>query len=61
MAEGLAVVDRARCIGCGLCVSGCPSEAARLEKRPDAEAIHPPVDFAAWESERLRYRQAHQH
>jgi NAD-dependent dihydropyrimidine dehydrogenase PreA subunit len=61
MTEGVAVVDRAKCIGCGLCVSGCPGEAARLEKRPDAEAIHPPADFAAWESERLRYRQAHQH
>ena len=29
--EGKAVVDRARCIGCALCVSTCPSGALRLE------------------------------
>lgn len=56
MEGGVATVDAARCIGCGLCVSGCPSKAARLERLPEAETIHPPVDFAAWEEERLRHR-----
>jgi len=51
--DGLSVVDRERCIGCGLCVTGCPNEVARLECRPEAEIVPPPVDFAAWEHERL--------
>lgn len=29
--EGKVVVDRARCIGCALCISTCPSGALRLE------------------------------
>ncbi|MHB1006854.1 MAG: ATP-binding protein [Chloroflexota bacterium] len=59
--EGLAVVDAARCIGCGLCVTGCPSEAVRLVRLPDAETIHPPADFLAWEEARLAYRHAREH
>jgi ferredoxin len=46
-------VDPKQCIGCGLCVTGCPNEVARLQRRPDAEIVHPPVDFAVWEHERL--------
>ena len=47
---------RTKCIGCGICVTGCPNEAVRLIRRPDAEIISPPVDFKAWEQERLRNR-----
>lgn len=54
--DGVSVVDREKCIGCGLCVTGCPNEVARLEKKPDAEIVHPPADFASWENERLRNR-----
>ena len=54
--DGFSVVDRARCIGCGLCVSGCPNDVARLERKPEAEIVHPPANFAAWEQERLRNR-----
>jgi ferredoxin len=54
--EGVSVVDRARCIGCGLCVTGCPNEVAQLERKAEAEIIHPPVDFAAWEQARLHNR-----
>ena len=53
---GASVVDRARCIGCGLCASGCPNEVAHLVRKPEAESIHPPVDFGAWERERLANR-----
>jgi len=56
MKEDLAVVDLNRCIGCGLCVTGCPDMAIHLHKRPDAQLIHPPADFTAWEEERLRRR-----
>jgi ferredoxin len=54
--DGVSVVDRAHCIGCGLCVTGCPDDVPRLIRRPDAEAVHPPEDFAAWERERLQRR-----
>jgi electron transport complex protein RnfB len=54
--EGFSVVDRDACIGCGLCVTGCPNEVARLVRKPEAEMIHPPADFSAWEHERLHNR-----
>jgi electron transport complex protein RnfB len=54
--DGVSVVDRARCIGCGLCVSGCPNNVARLVRKPDAEIITPPKNFAEWEHERLLNR-----
>ena len=54
--EGFSVVDRARCIGCGLCVTGCPNGVARLERKPEAEMIHPPKNFAEWERQRLHNR-----
>ncbi len=53
---GEVVIHRDRCIGCGLCVSGCAASAVSLAKRPDAEILHPPADFAAWERERLKNR-----
>jgi ferredoxin len=42
-----------KCIGCGLCVTGCPHHAARLEQKAMEEIINPPQNFAAWEHERL--------
>jgi electron transport complex protein RnfB len=54
--DGYSVVDLAHCIGCGLCVTGCPNDVARLERKPEAELIHPPVDFSAWEHARLHNR-----
>lgn len=54
--DSIAVVDVKRCIGCGLCVTGCPNHSARLQRKPDAEIIHPPADFATWEQERLLNR-----
>jgi NAD-dependent dihydropyrimidine dehydrogenase PreA subunit len=54
--EEASVVDQAHCIGCGLCVTSCPNQAARLERKVEAEAIHPPVDFTTWEEMRLQNR-----
>jgi ferredoxin len=53
------VVDRARCIGCGLCVTGCPSDAAHLFPLPAAEIVTPPKNFPAWEEERMAHRAGH--
>jgi ferredoxin len=54
--DDVAVVDRERCIGCGLCVTGCAQEAVQLVRLPDAEIVPPPIDFDAWQEERLRNR-----
>lgn len=51
--DDVSVVDRERCIGCGLCVTGCTNDVAQLERRLEAERVQPPVDFVAWEHERL--------
>ena len=38
-------VDLDRCIGCGVCATGCPSEAIELEERAGIPV--PPVDYKA--------------
>lgn len=57
--DGASVVDREHCIGCGLCVTGCPSGVAQLVRKPESEIVHPPADFPTWENERLRNRGIH--
>ncbi|MFC2047616.1 DUF362 domain-containing protein [Chloroflexota bacterium] len=52
----VATVNLDRCIGCGLCMTGCPDEAIHLKRRTDAELVHPPSDFIAWEDARLHNR-----
>jgi Na+-translocating ferredoxin:NAD+ oxidoreductase subunit B len=54
--DGVYTVDRPRCIGCGLCVTGCGSGAATLRPKPPAEMLVPPPNFAAWERQRLSNR-----
>jgi ferredoxin len=38
--SGEATINLSRCIGCGLCVPTCPSEAVRLKKK-DSEPLPP--------------------
>jgi Fe-S-cluster-containing hydrogenase component 2 len=38
----VAVMERDRCIGCGLCVTTCPSEALSLQAKPESERKEPP-------------------
>ena len=54
--DGVRVVRRELCIGCGLCVTGCPSEAVRLMRKPDDEIVAPPATRGAWERVRLKAR-----
>jgi electron transport complex protein RnfB len=54
--DGVSIVDLEHCIGCGLCVTGCPNQVARLERKTDAELIHPPEYFTDWEQARSRDR-----
>jgi electron transport complex protein RnfB len=54
--DGVRVVLPESCIGCGLCVSGCPSEAARLRRKPQDEIAAPPATRAEWERLRLEAR-----
>ncbi len=39
MESGAAVVNPDNCIGCGLCVTGCPEETTSLAKRAGAETV----------------------
>ena len=51
--DEISVVDRVKCIGCGLCVTGCPANVARLERKAEQDIVNPPRNFAAWEHDRL--------
>ena len=41
--DGKAEIDLDRCIGCGLCVTACPTEAMRLTPKPEEERRTPPA------------------
>ena len=43
--DGAAVVDVLRCIGCGLCITTCPSDALRLTAKDSRK--EPPKDTPA--------------
>jgi Na+-translocating ferredoxin:NAD+ oxidoreductase subunit B len=49
-------VIRERCIGCGLCVSTCPSGAMELVRKDEEEIETPPFNEDAWFEERGRRR-----
>ena len=37
--DATAQVDLDRCIGCGLCVTGCSTGAVRMELKPEGEVV----------------------
>ncbi len=44
--DGKSVINRGRCIGCGLCISTCPSESLRLiQKQKNQLYLPPATDF----------------
>jgi electron transport complex protein RnfB len=53
--DGYRIV-REKCIGCGLCVSTCPSEAISLRRKPEGEILPPPRDEMDWYDKRAQVR-----
>ncbi|MFI5398818.1 MAG: DUF362 domain-containing protein [Candidatus Binatia bacterium] len=49
-------VIKERCIGCGLCVTTCPTDAIRLVAKPQEDLVTPPANPIAWNEERARGR-----
>jgi Fe-S-cluster-containing hydrogenase component 2 len=40
-----ASIDIDKCIGCGLCVSTCPTDSMTLVRKPDSEQSNVPQDI----------------
>jgi H+/Na+-translocating ferredoxin:NAD+ oxidoreductase subunit B len=49
-------VIKEKCIGCGLCISTCPTEAIELIRKQPEEMILPVKNEEAWMEERARQR-----
>jgi ferredoxin len=49
-----SVVDRDACIGCGVCVIGCPTDAVVMEPVSEEEWFHVPSSMGEWEELRLQ-------
>jgi electron transport complex protein RnfB len=49
-------VIKDRCIGCGLCVTTCPSEAIHLVRKQPEEVVAPPEDEMSWYDDRAKVR-----
>jgi MinD superfamily P-loop ATPase len=49
-------IIKEKCIGCGLCVSTCPSEAIQLIRKPLEDIEAPPKDEMDWYEQRGKLR-----
>jgi Fe-S-cluster-containing hydrogenase component 2 len=47
-------VERAKCIGCGVCVVGCTTDAIDMMPVSADEWFHVPSSMAEWEEMRLQ-------
>ena len=46
--DDVCEVDRVRCVGCGVCTMVCPTDALRLERRPEGETPPLPAGEDEW-------------
>ena len=49
------VYHREKCVGCGACGMGCPSDALHLEPVSEDEWFHVASSFTEWEERRLQH------
>jgi electron transport complex protein RnfB len=54
--DGKVTIDYDRCLGCGLCVTGCPLDAVTLKQRPKNQQIEYCETLEDWETARLKNR-----
>lgn len=54
--DGRYMVQPDRCIGCGLCVSTCPTESISLIRKPETDGTQPPAHILDWYLERAENR-----
>lgn len=49
-------VNSSRCVGCGVCIPACPSNALSLIRRPEGEILPIPRTLEEWGAQRLSAR-----
>lgn len=54
--NGGYAVQPERCIGCGVCVSTCPTESITLLRKPESEQDAPPANIVEWYMARAQNR-----
>ena len=52
--DTMLAVDLKHCVGCGLCVLVCPTEALHLRRRNEGEIIPPPENIIEWRELRMK-------
>jgi len=54
--DQVMTVDALHCVGCGVCVPLCPEEALVMVRRPEGQALPPPINEDEWRQVRAAAR-----